>query len=138
MSYLLQTPASHFSLMKIPKDLRNALDKREIKKPLKTENKQRATRLAAVYAIKCQDLFESLREPKMTNPLFTFIKMAGIEKKPEGSVKIDGLEMDPDKPGAEARSHHAANVYAADFCRSGGSTGRCVFRRNRRIRIVTF
>jgi len=101
MSYLLQTPASYFFRMKVPKDLLNVLKKREIKKSLKTESKQRAIRLAAIYAIKCQDLFDSLREPKMSDVFFTTIKIADVEKKADGSVKLSGVELDPNHPEAE-------------------------------------
>lgn len=59
--YLLQTPACFYFRMKVPQELRSVLQKREIKKSLKTESKQRASRLAAIYAIRCQDMFDALK-----------------------------------------------------------------------------
>jgi integrase len=86
--------------MKVPKDLRDMLKAREIKKSLKTLNKQRAERMAFIYAAQWRETFETLREPKMTFP-FTTIKIAGLEKKPDGTFRVDSIEMDPDKPESE-------------------------------------
>jgi len=90
----------YYFRMKVPKDLRDVLKAREIKKSLKTLNKQRAERMAFIYAAQWHETFESLREPKMTFP-FTTIKIAGLEKKPDGTFRVDSIEMDPDKPEAE-------------------------------------
>jgi integrase len=100
MSYLLQTPKSYYFRMKVPIDLRNVLKAREVKKSLKTLNKQRAERLAFIYAAQWRETFESLREPRMTYP-FTTIKVKGLEKKPDGTFRMDSIEMDPDKPESE-------------------------------------
>ena len=100
MSYLLQTPKSYYFRMKVPIDLRDVLKTREVKKSLKTQNRQRAERLAFIYATQWRETFESLREPKMTYP-FTTIKVNGLEKKPDGTFRVDSIEMDPDKPEAE-------------------------------------
>jgi integrase len=100
MSYLLQTPKSYYFRMKVPIDLKDVLKTREIKKSLKTLNKQRAERLAFIYAAQWRETFESLREPKMTFP-FTTIKVKGLEKKSDGTFRVDSIEMDPDKPEAE-------------------------------------
>ncbi len=86
--------------MKVPIDLRDVLKTREVKKSLKTLNKQRAERMAFIYAAQWRETFESLREPKMTYP-FTTIKIKGLEKKPDGTFRVNSIEMDPDKPEAE-------------------------------------
>ena len=100
MSYLLKSSKSYYFRMKVPIDLRDVLKAREVKKSLKTLNKQRAERMAFIYAAHWRETFESLREPKMTYP-FTTIKVNGLEKKPDGTFRMDSIEMDPDKPEAE-------------------------------------
>ena len=67
--YLLDTPASYYFRIKVPKALRSMIKKREIKLSLKTENRQRATRLAALYAFQWQEIFNRLQGYPMTDPL---------------------------------------------------------------------
>ena len=100
MSYILKTPKSYYFRMKVPIDLRDVIKAREVKKSLKTLNRQRAEKMAFIYAAQWREKFESLREPKMPFP-FTTIKIAGLEKKSDGTFRMDSIEMDPDKPEAE-------------------------------------
>lgn len=65
--YLLDTPASYYFRIKVPKDLRSVIKKREIKLSLKTENRQRATRLAALHAFLWQEIFNRLRGYSVTD-----------------------------------------------------------------------
>jgi len=102
MSYLLETPTYYYFRIKVPKDLRPVLKKREIKKSLKTANRHKANRLAAIYAIQCQDLFEALRRSTVSDFPFTYIKVAEAFKTEYG-VKLTGVEMDPNHPEAEER-----------------------------------
>lgn len=101
--YLLDTPASYCFRIKVPKDLRSVIKKREIKLSLKTENKQRATRLAALHAFQWQEIFDRLRGYSMTDPLANLIwlKNSVFERRPDGTVRVEVGEMDPTQKEAE-------------------------------------
>jgi|GEM_PF-5943815 len=101
--YLLQTPACFYFRMKVPQELRSVLQKREIKKSLKTENKQRASRLAAIYAIRCQDMFDALKGRDMTKFPFTTICVDEAQPFADGTYRLR-YSTDPRFPEAEERA----------------------------------
>lgn len=107
--YLLDTPASYYFRIKVPKDLRSVIKKREIKLSLKTENRQRATRLAALHAFQWQEIFNRLRGYSVTDPLanFTWLKNSVFERRPDGTVRFEIGEMDPERKEAEVAMANA-------------------------------
>jgi len=107
--YLLDTPASYYFRIKVPKDLRSVIKKREIKLSLKTENRKRATRLAALHAFQWQEIFNRLRGYTMTDPLgnFTWLKNSVFERRPDGTVRFEIGEMDPERKEAEVAMANA-------------------------------
>lgn len=107
--YLLDTPASYYFRIKVPKDLRSVIKKREIKLSLKTENRQRATRLATLYAFQWQETFNRLRGQAVTDPLanFTWLKNPVFERRPDGTLRFTADEMDPTQAEAEVAMANA-------------------------------
>lgn len=107
--YLLDTPASYYFRIKVPKDLRSVIKKREIKLSLKTEDRRRATRLAALYAYQWQEIFDRLRGHSMTDPLanFTWLKNPVFERRPDGTIRFTADEMDPTQKEAEVAMANA-------------------------------
>jgi len=107
--YLLDTPASYYFRIKVPKDLRSVIKKREIKLSLKTENRQRATRLATLYAFQWQETFNRLRGQAVTDPLanFTWLKNPVFERRPDGTIRFTADEMDPTQKEAEVAMANA-------------------------------
>jgi len=103
--YLLDTPASYYFRIKVPKALRSVIKKREIKLSLKTENRQRATRLAALYAFQWQEIFNRLRGYPMTDPLAncTWLKNSMFEKRADGSASFSAGEIDPENADGELK-----------------------------------
>lgn len=61
MSYLLETPHGYYFRMKVPKDLREVIGKRELKKALSTFNLIVAESYAAIYAERAKITFEMMR-----------------------------------------------------------------------------
>ncbi len=94
----------------IPQDLRPYFRKREIKRSLKTSNRKEALRLAKGLAFRIESAFQELRTVKMpsddTPPLRTYLTCNKLVKSPDGTVKIDGLELDPDKQEQELELLH--------------------------------
>lgn len=70
--YLLRTPTGFTFRMKVPNSLRSILNKREIKKVIRTTDIELASRQAIIYAAKCTEFFERFREVTLPNvPLFS-------------------------------------------------------------------
>lgn len=81
----------------IPKDLRNHFPnrQREIWRTLGTHKRQDAIRLARVYAVAADSLFQGLREGVVskTKPAFHDIKHLLIGS--DGSIKLEGITINP-------------------------------------------
>jgi integrase len=105
-SYLISTSQGFFFRMRVPKDLQPILKKRELKRAIKTTSRIVAERQAIVYAAKAIELFSSLQEVPLADILFTTIRVAEAERRPDGTIKIKGVEMDPDKPEAELKLYN--------------------------------
>ncbi len=107
--YLLDTPASYYFRIKVPKDLRSVLQKREIKLSLKTDQLNRARRLAALYANHWHEVFERMRGNRMIDPLInaTWLKNAKFERTPDGTVRFTADEIDPNHKDAEIEMANA-------------------------------
>lgn len=107
--YLLDTPASYYFRIKVPKDLRSVLQKREIKLSLKTDQLNRARRLAALYANHWHEAFERIRGNRMIDPLInaTWIKNANFERTPDGTIRFTADEIDPNHKDAEIEMANA-------------------------------
>ncbi len=67
-SYLLHTPKGYFFRMRVPQQLQPRLQKRELKKALKTPDRAIAERQATLYAVRSFALFDSLQAAHMSEP----------------------------------------------------------------------
>jgi hypothetical protein len=107
MSYLLETPACYYFRIRVPKDLQSVVKKREIKKSLKTADRRKAMRLAAVYATQCYDIFETLRSKDMSKIHFfpTSFTVQSVKRLADGGVELDDVRTD----GTEADAKALAN-----------------------------
>jgi integrase len=72
-SYLLCTSQGFFFRMRVPKILQPILEKRELKKAIRTTNRVVAERQAVVYAGKVIELFDRLMENPMSRSLYNDI-----------------------------------------------------------------
>ena len=82
---------------------RALFEKREIKQSLSTGNHREALRKARKLAAFYQDRFEQMGkyDDYANDPTLARIRVS-IVKFPDGRVEFQNLEMDPDKPEAEA------------------------------------
>ena len=101
--YLLLNGFNVFRLrLPVPKHLRPVIKQREIKRSLRTGNRKEALRKARILAGKYQEAFDYMSrydkevEELLNNPLAAHIKLSA-EKKPDGTILIKDLKMDPDK-----------------------------------------
>jgi integrase len=103
-SYLLKNSFGIYHLrLAVPKRLRVLFGKREIKQSLGTGNHREALRKARKLAAFYQDRFEQMGkyDDYANDPTLERIRVS-IVKFPDGRIEFQNLEMDPDKPEAEA------------------------------------
>ncbi len=99
-SYLLKNSFGIYHLrLAVPKHLRHTVGKREIKKTLRTGNHREALRKARRLATILQDKFDEMTFENLH--LTKELKVESLKKNADGSVEIQGLEMDPNHPEAE-------------------------------------
>ncbi len=103
-TYLQTTSTGFFFRMYVPKSLQPILKKTELKRAIRTTNRAVAERQAIIYAGKALELFDSLKEPELTDVLFSTIKIASLKRYPDGTVEMTGLETDPNHPEAEEKA----------------------------------
>lgn len=107
-SYLLLNGFHIYHLrLPVPKHLQSVIKQREIKRSLRTGNRQEAIRKARILAGKFQEIFDYMSnkydkevEELLNNPLSAHIKIS-MDRKPDGTLSINNLEMDPDKIESE-------------------------------------
>ena len=107
-SYLLLNGFNIYHLrLPVPKHLQCVIKQREIKRSLRTGNRLEAIRKARILAGKFQELFDYMSnkydkevEDLLNNPRTAHIKLSA-EKKADGTISIQNLEMDPDKVESE-------------------------------------
>lgn len=90
-NYLQCSPTGFTFRMKVPKALRPILKKYEMKKVIRTTDKALALRQAIIYAGKCLELFDSLKEATLSD--FPFTKMV-IAPQPDGTTEF---RLDPER-----------------------------------------
>ena len=102
-SYLYLNPYRvYYFRIAIPQDLRSFLDKREIKKSLRTSNRKRAIRIAQNLSVKVNSVFEEIRlMAGNKNPDTGIIVLKGL-KKEKGSVTVEEFTVDLDDKKKEA------------------------------------
>lgn len=105
--YLLLNGFNIYHLrLPVPKHLQSVIKQREIKRSLRTGNHREALRKARILAGKFQEIFDYMSkhdkevEELLNNPLSADIKLS-IDKKADGTLSINNLEMDPDKIESE-------------------------------------
>jgi integrase len=108
-SYLLLNGFNIYHLrLPVPKHLQSVIKQREIKRSLRTGNRQEAIRKARILAGKFQEIFDYMSkydkevEDLLNNPLSAHIKLS-MDKKADGTLSINNLEMDPDKIESEKK-----------------------------------
>lgn len=107
-SCLLYTPHGWYYRRIVPESLRNYFGKREIKQSLQTNSKSIAMNRAAILNGQVSAAFEEAR--MADKPLFTGFTLKGVEVN-NGVIKIDHLDMDPDKPEAEMALLNATTAH---------------------------
>ena len=113
-SYLLLNGFNIYHLrLPVPKRLQSVIKQREIKRSLRTGNRREALRKSRILAGKYQEAFDQMGkydeevEKLLNNPLSAHMKMS-LERKPDGTITINGLELDPDKPEIEKELFESA------------------------------
>ncbi len=76
--YLLNTPHGYYLRVAVPKDLRDTLKRREIKKSLLTRDRSRAIKAAQSFVLEIEDMFASLRGVPMGRRRATLPGMSEI------------------------------------------------------------
>lgn len=113
MSYLLATPYGYYFRIAVPKALRDVMQKREIKRPLHTQNRLQAIRLSAMYAAQCHQIFNDLLRNSVSQKInFTNIEIQPTEILPNGTLRLGGVKSDPRFPIEEREmlSHYIQQV----------------------------
>ncbi len=105
-SYLKKVATNYHFRIRIPLDLRPILGQTELRKTLKTSDLDLAQHLSQIYAYEAGKVFESLRIGGSMFfdliPGFTSLKFAKLNKKADGSIESEGVELDPNNLEADA------------------------------------
>lgn len=108
-SYIFRRPESdcYFFRWVVPVELRHILaGRKEIRRSLRTDDKRFALRLARRLAVTLErgKLMLMANHGKENTPPSFYLTLKLFERMADGAIRMEGLEMDPDK-GEEERKH---------------------------------